>query len=242
MNQNQKDSAKVTLLVVLVVVLAVVLVYFTFLKKSGEVAVSPTLTTTPTVTVNPTANWKTYTNNQYGYEFKYPSNYSVSTTGSTNIAPLVSSPYVSIEVGNYQTSNLTGGKPITVGGMAAIKYPVGGNMDGGVEYQIDVPSKKLTIFFGGINSSSYNYISEYDKIISTFKFTICPPAPSCKFSVVFGDPPMFSNGCTNYACPETPVPCGTLPPCQSPLIMKLPDPRPGLPVSCLADYATCVLP
>lgn len=70
----------------------------------------------------------------------------------------------------------------------------------------------------------------------------CPPAPSCKFFIVFGDPPIFSNGCINYVCPETPVPCGTLPLCPSPLIMKLPDPRPGLPISCLADYATCVLP
>lgn len=166
---NQKGFAN-TILVVVIIILAGIGGYY-FLKKPAKVVVSPTPTATPTVTVNPTANWKTYTNNQYGYEFKYPNNYSVSTTGSTNIASLVSSPYVSIEVRNYQILNLTGGKPIAVGGIAAIKFPAGGNRDGGVEYQIDVPSKKLTILFNGRNSSSHDYISEYDKILSTFKFT-----------------------------------------------------------------------
>lgn len=73
---NQKGFAKVTLLVVLVVVLVVVLAYFTFFKKPGEVAISPTPTPTKTTTPTPdeTANWKTYINSQYGFFFKYPSN------------------------------------------------------------------------------------------------------------------------------------------------------------------------
>jgi hypothetical protein len=50
---KQKGSATVVLLVVLVVVLAAVLVYFTFLKKPGEVAVSPTPTATKTATPAP---------------------------------------------------------------------------------------------------------------------------------------------------------------------------------------------
>ncbi len=61
---NQKGSATVILLVVLVVVIAVALVYFVFLKKPGEVAVSPT--------PKEMAGWKTYTNTEYGFEFKYP--------------------------------------------------------------------------------------------------------------------------------------------------------------------------
>ena len=73
MKSNQKGSATIILLVVLVVVLVMVLVYFAFLKKPGEVVISPT----PTATITPkdeTANWKTYTNTQYGFSFKYPGN------------------------------------------------------------------------------------------------------------------------------------------------------------------------
>lgn len=57
----QKGSATVVMLVVLVVVLVAVLVYFAFLKKPGEVAVSPT----PTAE---TANRKIYTNTEYGFQ------------------------------------------------------------------------------------------------------------------------------------------------------------------------------
>lgn len=57
----------VILLVVLVVVLAAVLVYFAFLKKPGEVAVSPTPTATKTATPTPdeTANWQVYRDQKF---------------------------------------------------------------------------------------------------------------------------------------------------------------------------------
>lgn len=73
--QVNKGSATVILLVVLVVVVAAVSVYFAFLKKPGEVAVSPT--PTPTATANPTANWKTYNSQNFGFVFKYPNEYVV---------------------------------------------------------------------------------------------------------------------------------------------------------------------
>ncbi len=80
---NQKGSATVILLVALVVVVAAVLTYFTFLKKPGEVAVSPTpmptATKTATATPDETANWKTYTNTQYGFEIKYPNGFELYT-------------------------------------------------------------------------------------------------------------------------------------------------------------------
>jgi hypothetical protein len=63
---DQKGSATVVLLVVLVVVLAAVLVYFAFLKKPGEVAISPT--PTPTKTATPTPSALVYANKDYNFQ------------------------------------------------------------------------------------------------------------------------------------------------------------------------------
>ncbi|MBX4191659.1 MAG: hypothetical protein KW804_02580 [Candidatus Doudnabacteria bacterium] len=118
-----------------------------------------------------TTSWKTYSNTTTGFEFKYPSNYAVSTTGKTNVAPFISSSYVDVQISNYTTSNSTNTQNIIVGGVSAVKHAVGSNKDNGVEYQIDVPTKKITILFNGKNSSSKDKITEYDQILSTFKFT-----------------------------------------------------------------------
>ena len=42
--------------------------------------VVPTFTPRPSTTPDPTADWKTYTNTQYGFEFKYPAELSISET------------------------------------------------------------------------------------------------------------------------------------------------------------------
>lgn len=60
---SQKGSATIILLVILVIVLAGVLVYFAFLKKPSEVAISPT--PTPTKTATPTPDWRIYKNNTF---------------------------------------------------------------------------------------------------------------------------------------------------------------------------------
>ncbi len=79
MTMNQKGFANI-ILGVIVVMLVGVVGYFAFVKKSTPIA-QQTPTPTPTQTQKPvspmptpdkTANWKTYTNAQYGFEFKYP--------------------------------------------------------------------------------------------------------------------------------------------------------------------------
>ena len=82
--QTNKGSATVILLVILVVVLATVSVYFAFLKKPGEMAVSPTpiptkVVKTATPTPDETANWKTYSDPQLPFSFKYPLNWATPT-------------------------------------------------------------------------------------------------------------------------------------------------------------------
>lgn len=83
MSQNYKFQGGFTSLLVVIIVIAVgAVAYFGFVRKSDQVAVSPS----PTVTVNnsklpsptpksTTASWKVYTNAKYGFEIKYPNNW-----------------------------------------------------------------------------------------------------------------------------------------------------------------------
>ena len=84
MNMNQKGFANIAL-IVLVVILAGVAGYFALVKKSEPVAQQttppPTTTQTPTpqqpspTPINETASWKTYKNDTYSFEVKYPSDW-----------------------------------------------------------------------------------------------------------------------------------------------------------------------
>ena len=71
MKKNQEGFANLVL-VGAVVILVAVGAYFTLSKKSGPI-VEPQIPIKNTQTsTDKTANWKTYTNNEYGFEFKYP--------------------------------------------------------------------------------------------------------------------------------------------------------------------------
>ena len=91
---NQKGFANIILVIVIVVLVGAV-GYFSFVKKSEPIAQqptpTPTQTNTPTKNPTPTqtpkdeiASWKTYGNDQYGFEFKYPANYVVTKTPGGN--------------------------------------------------------------------------------------------------------------------------------------------------------------
>lgn len=51
---------------------------------SGTLAATPTTTVSPTETSDSTTAWKVYTNEKYGFEFRYPSNWTESETAVTN--------------------------------------------------------------------------------------------------------------------------------------------------------------
>lgn len=66
MNINQKGFANIALITVVVAIVAVG-GYFVFVKKLEPIAQQPT--------PNQTADLKTYTNTQYGFEFQYPASW-----------------------------------------------------------------------------------------------------------------------------------------------------------------------
>ena len=97
--KNQTGTALIPILIALVVILAGAVGYLTIIKKPAILPVPTGNPTTPTENggldlgvpvVNPTtgknanptqnpavpADWKTYRNEQYGFEFRYPSEYS----------------------------------------------------------------------------------------------------------------------------------------------------------------------
>ncbi len=155
---TQKGSATVILLVVLVIVLAGVLVYFAFLKKPGEVAVSLTPTPTPTKTATPTpdetANWKTYTNTRYGFEVKYPSDWEQITPNITGQA--------SLTVG-FKPKNLSGETLANV-------FVSNNNLDFLAQHSIYKKETKGGYIFTLQNSGGSDYLAKENQILSTFKF------------------------------------------------------------------------
>ena len=78
---QQKDGHGITIAAMAIFVLlslsAVVFLYYQNQQLKSMLAsyTSPTTKPQPTPTSDPTANWKTYTNKQYGFTFKYPSDW-----------------------------------------------------------------------------------------------------------------------------------------------------------------------
>jgi len=62
------------ILIVLIIAILGVAGYFSYkiYKSPIQPATQPTTSLVPSATPDITANWKTYTNNQYGFELKYP--------------------------------------------------------------------------------------------------------------------------------------------------------------------------
>ncbi len=163
---------------------AAVLVYFAFLKKPGEVAVSPTPTVTKTVTPRPdeTANWKTYTNQTLGFSIKYPQDWRTAQCG-TNCVGLgpQSKPedvVMAINILQYPmpeakvylpvlsiNNGITEEKSVTIGDIQWTRVTVQQNESGTKFYEYLKEKSGKTIDIGGDGSAIFN------QILSTFKFT-----------------------------------------------------------------------
>jgi hypothetical protein len=85
---NQKGFAPIFVIIIIVLILGTAggAYYFGFdhgFEKSVKVQASPTPQATQSLTQDLSTNWKTYIDNKYQFEFKYPDNYQVT------VAPLL---------------------------------------------------------------------------------------------------------------------------------------------------------
>jgi hypothetical protein len=162
----------------------------------------PTPSPTPAATEDPIANWKTYTNEKYGYEIKYPmgwveiasetdpSNFSLdpggttSNTGSMHIDVGAKTSGITEPIENWikkTNRKIDTSYNLTIGGEKVVKTIEGG----GVYYYIFIHNKVIY----QISVSTTDFPSELsktiDQIVSTFKFlgqtpvATCKPRPSC---------------------------------------------------------------
>lgn len=79
---QKPNSFLITLLSILLLISCLIAGFFAWqtqklVKELTAYRLQPTATQTPTPTPDPTAGWKTYTNEEYKFSFKYPQKYTI---------------------------------------------------------------------------------------------------------------------------------------------------------------------
>jgi hypothetical protein len=172
----------------IIVIIAVIVIggYFAWSKKSRESNVNP-------VSNNITPNWKTYANTQYGFEFKYPSDYNIFENTAFEVLDKISKLQVTVEKNqaseplNFFVLNIKGGGET----LSSIldRYKI--NFDNVIIEQNKVNDNNFTVAKYDLKPESngfpkhyetafvehegfvysFDYSSNFKNILSTFKFT-----------------------------------------------------------------------
>ncbi len=156
-----KNSSGFIQILLILVVIAVVVVFVIGKNKLGSVVTvgSPV----PSATDDSTANWKTYSNSEFGYSLKYPSNLQIKELPS-GIQLLDQKVIVSgigvIKNVNSNYDNLESSKMFGENIWSYSNY----NSEGGITSYYLV-SKNYVFIFENIG------LTNVDQILSTFKFT-----------------------------------------------------------------------
>lgn len=175
-----------------------------FLSMNKQKSVQKMATQPPIIkpssipTANPTANWKTYTNTQYGFTFQYPSSWTLSGSQLNNQDNSASvfmyfwpNPNnLSLQALNQSLTGASGKGPnlytptmkkIQVGGQTAYEiWPcaIDGYAGECRKYLIPWKTSVLEIRY---TSSPKNYaMTDFDKMLSTFTFINPPQTPIIK--------------------------------------------------------------
>ncbi|PJB83519.1 MAG: hypothetical protein CO088_01275 [Candidatus Yonathbacteria bacterium CG_4_9_14_0_8_um_filter_46_47] len=203
---NQKGFANI-ILVVVIVILVGAIGYFVFIKKSEPIAQQSTSTPTQTKTPLPptstptktpaystpapkdeTANWKSYRNDQYGFELKYPEDWRTAQCGIDCQGFGPQSVREDIAVGiNVLNSKLDTAKKslpvlsnsynkiikeetVIVEGTQWTKLTIKQDIAGEIfiEHLIEKSGKTYDL---GVGTDELNIVNIYNQILSTFRFT-----------------------------------------------------------------------
>ncbi|MDI6882908.1 MAG: hypothetical protein QMC93_00315 [Patescibacteria group bacterium] len=134
-----------------------------------------------------TANWKTYRNEDYGFEIRYPFGYNISKYAKTDVGPAIeaigTTSYSSIifrdftgyftreEIENKKQNS----EKIKIGSLEAYRGSLIGNMDGGIDLSVsfyDYPEegRVLNILFSTHQPPKEEEINTFNQILSTFRF------------------------------------------------------------------------
>lgn len=167
-------------------------------NKAAKTANSPAKNATTSATKDETAGWKTYTNKTVGYEVKYPTGwvssipseekdcgvrfgvtkdqlgYCAAGNGGLLQLGLVTIYVINDTLVNQvnNSKSITGFKQTgtTFGGKAAVKITGTQNDNKEIEYLVDMSGRVLSIGYYQGSQVSSDYSSDFEKIVSTFKF------------------------------------------------------------------------
>jgi len=177
-------------------------------QKTDIPVTSPSVA--PTETADPTANWKTYTNPQYGYSFKYPSTWKNATD-----------PYA-VENGNLEFRLQTNNNEFVNGTVFNGKADTSNDLSWSKRISLNNDKSLLITYTDNLGPGSKGGsidIGIFDQILSTFKFTtvkctgVCPqlmpPAPNfCTNGTIISGGAnecgcQLGPTCESFTCPQT---------------------------------------
>lgn len=164
-------------------------------KKPAQTPPSPTPFSTPDTQSGPTtANWKTYTNSNYGYSIKYPADFTKAYESSRSIvldgrigtykegSNVLNGILLDLTVVNDKTiagminaskQDISTARNVNIGlGIQATQIDVKNSGQEDIYYYLQLPQQKvLVVRTGWTEKNSQQYSKLATQILSTFKFT-----------------------------------------------------------------------
>ncbi len=156
-----------------------------YFSSSPEPIAGESPSASPSASANPAADWKTYTNTQYGFEFRYPADLNVFETNGTISLESHYNPelYINVvsstvakesetirkEVAGFAGAKLISDDNIIIDGQPAIRivayYPESG-VQQNIYYFIELKGRVFVV-----SATPFTTTLTIDQILSTFKFT-----------------------------------------------------------------------